>query len=175
MGKRIIILLFLLAEAIYSHSQELTQIIKGTVIDSDTRSPLSGANIIELNTSPPNGAVTDESGRFRITTRIGRITIKITYLGYEDIIVQDILVGSGKEIELEIALQEKVVQTSDVVVRADKSGSKNINQMATISTNTIRTDDALRYAGGFYDPSRIVNAFAGIVPSLLNSEMPFQE
>jgi hypothetical protein len=34
--------------------------------------------------------------------------------------------------------------------------------MATVSANTIRTKDAMRYAGGFYDPSRIVNAFAGI-------------
>ena len=163
MGKSIIILVFLFAGALDSHSQVLTQVLKGVVIDSDTRVALPGANIFEFNSSPPNGAVTDANGKFRITTGIGRITLRITYLGYEDMIIRDVLVGSGKEVDLEIALREKVVQTSDVVIRSDKSGRKNINQMATISINTIRTDDALRYAGGFYDPSRIVNAFAGVV------------
>jgi len=165
MGKSILILAFLIAGALDSHSQILTQVLKGVVIDSDTRVALPGANIFELNSSPPNGTVTDANGKFRITTGIGRITLRITYLGYEDVVIRDILVGSGKEVDLEIALREKVVVTSDVVIRSDKSGRKNINQMATISTNTIRTDDALRYAGGFYDPSRIVNAFAGVVTS----------
>ncbi|MBK7625931.1 MAG: TonB-dependent receptor [Bacteroidales bacterium] len=163
MGKGVVIFIFFLAGALDSHSQAITQVIKGIVIDNDTRIALPGANIIELNSSPPNGAVTDSFGKFRITTGIGRITIKVTFLGYEEMIIRDILVASGKEVDLEIALTEKVVQTSDVIIRSDKSGRKNINQMATISTNTIRTDDALRYAGGFYDPSRIVNAFAGVV------------
>lgn len=163
MGKRIFIIFFLLTGAFYCHSQALTQVLKGTVTDRDTRNPLAGANITELHSSPPNGSVTDSDGKFKITTGIGRITIKVTYLGYDEMVIRDILVGSGKEVDLEISLQEKVVQTSEVVIRSDKSGRKNINQMATISTNTIRTDDALRYAGGFYDPSRIVNAFAGVV------------
>ena len=165
MGKRIFILLLLSLSGFASLSQALTQTLKGTVTDNETRMPLAGANILELNSSPPNGAVTDARGKFRLTTLIGRITIRITYLGYEDLIIRDILVASGKEVDVNVALLEKVIQTSDVVVRSDKSGRKNINQMATISTNTIRTDDALRYAGGFYDPSRIVNAFAGVVTS----------
>src|SRR5512133_736758 len=33
------------------------------------------------------------------------------------------------------------------------------------SSYKIRTEDAMRYAGGFYDPSRIVNSYAGIVTS----------
>ena len=165
MGKRIFILLLLSLSGLASLSQALTQTLKGTVTDNETRMPLAGANILELNSSPPNGAVTDAGGKFRLTILIGRITIRITYLGYEDLIIRDILVASGKEVDVNVALLEKVIQTSAVVVRSDKSGWKSINQMATISTNTIRTDDALRYAGGFYDPSRIVNAFAGVVTS----------
>jgi hypothetical protein len=163
MGKSFFIFIFLLSGALDSHSQALTQVLKGVVIDSDTRIALPGANVIELNSSPPNGAVSDSFGKFRITAGIGRITIKVSFLGYEEMVIRDILVASGKEVDLEIALREKVIRTSDVVVKADRNGRTNINQMATISTNTIRTDDALRYAGGFYDPSRIVNAFAGVV------------
>jgi hypothetical protein len=163
MGKQIIVMLLLFLSCLSSHSQGFTQTFKGTVTDRETKIPLAGANIIEINSSPPNGAITDAAGKFRLNTQIGRISVKITYLGYEDLIIRDILVASGKEVDVNVSLQEKVIQTSDVVVHSDKAGRQSVNQMATISTNTIRTDDALRYAGGFYDPSRIVSAFAGVV------------
>jgi hypothetical protein len=163
MGKLITILLLLLAGALDSHSQVFTQTLKGTVTDRETKIPLAGANVFVMNSSPPIGAVTDKNGKFKLSVGFGRTSLRISYLGYEDLMIRDVLVASGKEVELEIVMQEKVIQTSDVVVRSDRSGTKNINQMATISTNTIRTDDAIRYAGGFYDPSRIVNAFAGVV------------
>jgi hypothetical protein len=165
MRKSFIILLILLTGVLDSQSQIIKQLLKGTVTDRETRIVLQGANIFELNSTPPNGAVTDASGKFKLTTNIGRVTLRITYLGYEEMIIRDILVGSGKEIDIDISLQEKIIRTSDVVVRSDNTGGRSINQMATISTNTVRTDDALRYAGGFYDPSRIVNAFAGVVTS----------
>jgi hypothetical protein len=182
MGKWIFILMLMSFRIL--GAQSLTQTIKGTITDNETGKPLAGANILEINSSPSNGTVTDVVGRFRLTTGIGRISIRISYLGYEDIIIRDILVSSGKEVDINAVLQEKVIQTADVVVRSEKDGRKSINQMATISTNTIRTDDALRYAGGFYDPSRIVNAFAGVVTSNSdqsndivirgNSSQPFQ-
>jgi hypothetical protein len=169
MGKSFLILPLLFLPLFSAQSQTITQILKGTVTDKETRFPLPGANIIEIGSFPPNGTATNGSGKFRLTTSIGRISIKITYLGYEDITIRDILVASGKEVELNIELLEKVVKTNDVVVHSSKTGNKSVNQMAIISTNTIRTDDALRYAGGFYDPSRIVNAFAGVVSA--NSDM----
>jgi hypothetical protein len=163
MRKQIIILMLLYLSCYDALTQNLTQTLKGTVTDKETGVTLPGANIIEINSAPPNGAVTDAAGKFKLTAGIGRISLKITYLGYEDYVVRDILVASGKEVDIDVALQEKVIRTSDVVIRSDNSGGKSVNQMAIISTNTIRTDDALRYAGGFYDPSRIVNAFAGVV------------
>lgn len=148
-----------------AQSQDNFQVIKGVVTDNDTGMPIYGAYVIELNSSPVNGTSTDLSGKFSIKVRIGRVSLKISSLGFDDIIIRDVLVGSGKEVILPVGLTEKVIQTEDVVVSADKSRQAGINQMATISTSTIRTDDALRYAGGFYDPSRIVNAFAGVVTS----------
>jgi hypothetical protein len=164
---RKIIMLILLPVAL-SHplnSQDLHQTLKGKVTDRETGEPLTGAYVLESGSSTSNITTTDASGNFRLTTGIGRVTLKISYIGYEDLLIKDILVASGKEVEINTELREKVIQTSDVVVRSDRSGNTSINQMATISTNTIRTDDALRYAGGFYDPSRIVNSFAGVITS----------
>jgi len=144
------------------HAQTITQTLKGVVTDKETGRPLAGANILILNTEPLSGTSTDGEGKFRLNAEIGRISVKVTFLGYEDLFINDILIASGKEIYIPVGLQEKVIQTGMVIVRLGDSGKSSLNPMATVSATTIRTKDAMRYAGGFYDPSRIVNAFAGI-------------
>ncbi|MBA4322093.1 MAG: hypothetical protein C0408_04685, partial [Odoribacter sp.] len=145
------------------HSQAPTQTLKGHITDKETRTPLAGANIIILNSMPLNGTSTDDGGKFMLTVGVGRITIKVSFLGYEDIILPDLLIASGKEVDLNIELTEKVIPTQEVIISAGRESRAGLNQMASISTQTVRANDALRYAGGFYDPSRIVNAFAGVV------------
>jgi hypothetical protein len=146
-------------------AQKPTQILKGIITDKETRVPLPGANIIILNTSPLNGTTTDVSGKFRFSVEIGRLSVRVSFLGYEDVVISDLLIASGKEVELNIEMREKIIRTQEVIVSAAKESRAGINQMASISTQMIRSDDALRYAGGFYDPSRIVNSFAGVVTS----------
>jgi len=144
------------------NGQKPTQVLKGVVIDKETQNPLSGTNVIILNSSPSIGTITNASGKFRLSVETGRVSIKFSFLGYEDVVINDVLIGSGKEVDLNIEMLEKIIQTKEVVINGSKRNNAALNQMASISTQTIRTDDALRYAGGFYDPSRIVNAFAGV-------------
>ncbi|MCK7534839.1 MAG: carboxypeptidase-like regulatory domain-containing protein [Marinilabiliales bacterium] len=144
------------------YSQNIVQTIKGIVSDRETGAPLPGANISILNSGPLTGTIADSNGKFSIVTATGRVSVKISYLGYEDLLLKEVLVTSGREVNISAALQEKVIETGEVVIRPGKKGLPYISQMAAVSTNTIRTEDALHYAGGFYDPSRIVNAFAGV-------------
>lgn len=162
MGRHVLLWVSLTFVSLTIHAQTITQTLKGVVSDKETGRPLAGANIVILNTEPPSGASTDADGKFRLNTEIGRISVKVTFLGYEDLVINDMLIASGKEIYIPVELQEKVIQTGVVVVRPGDSGKSSLNPMATVSATTIRTKDAMRYAGGFYDPSRIVNAFAGI-------------
>jgi hypothetical protein len=134
-------------------------------MDKETRVPLAGANVIILNSNPLNGTTTDAHGKFRIISEVGRVTVVVSFLGYEEIVFPDILIASGKEVDLSIEMRENVMLTKEVIVSADKENNSGINKMASISTITIRTDDALRYAGGFFDASRIVSAFAGVANS----------
>jgi hypothetical protein len=165
MGKFSLILLLLLSGVLDSHSQVITQILKGTVTDRETKIPLAGANIFIINSNPPTGASTDKDGKFRLSAPIGRISIKISFLGYEDLLLNNILISTGKEVEINAGMVEKVVITQDVLVRASQDNRPNLNPMAAISTHTIRTEEAMHYAGGFYDPSRIVNSYAGVITS----------
>jgi len=156
-----IILTILPARSIFA--QVPTQIVKGIVTDRERGTPLPGANIIIVNSSPPAGTITDETGKFRLSSPIGRITIKASFIGYQDLIVRDIFVATGKQVELSVEMTENIVSAREVIVTAGSNSSSPVNQMATISARTLRANDALRFAGGFYDPSRMVNSFAGVV------------
>ena len=146
-----------------SFSQRYTQQIKGIVIDSDTRQPLWGANVLIINSNPLKGSTTDEQGRFKIeNVEIGRKSIKISYIGYEEKVIPEILVGSGKEINLTIEIKEKIISAKEVVISAGRERTQPINAMAGVSFRVFSVDDASRYAGGLSDPSRMASAFAGV-------------
>ncbi len=48
-------------------AQNLTQTVKGTVLDKITEQPLIGASILLAESNPPVGATTDENGNFSIS------------------------------------------------------------------------------------------------------------
>ncbi len=54
--------------------------VTGTVIDSESKAPLSGANVIETGTT--NGAITDFDGNFTLETSGKTGTLTISYVGY---------------------------------------------------------------------------------------------
>jgi len=145
-----------------TYSQSVSQIIRGLVTDSETHVPLAGAGVILDSREGRQQTVTDESGMYRITTGAGRVSVRISYLGYSEVFFSDVLVSTGKEIELNAELTETVISTGDIIITAGRKSSASVNTMATVSSLTLRSADALRFAGGYYDPSRMVNSFAGI-------------
>jgi hypothetical protein len=159
------VLVWLLLGTQYSYSQTNTQFIKGTVSDSESGKPVAGANILVLDSDPPVGAITGPDGKFRVAVPYGRASLKISFLGYEDLVFTNIPVNSAKEIEITAGLQEKVISTEEVVIKGAVREHPYLNPMASVSTHTLRSEDALHYAGGFYDPSRMVNSYAGVVTS----------
>ncbi|MBK8685431.1 MAG: carboxypeptidase regulatory-like domain-containing protein [Bacteroidetes bacterium] len=84
-----------------------TQTLKGAVLDQDLKYPLIGATIQVLkDTQLVAGGRTDEEGRFRIAQiPVGRYTLTCSYLGYQDRILQNIEINSGKETQIQIEMQ----------------------------------------------------------------------
>jgi carboxypeptidase-like protein len=150
-------------------AQQPAQNIKGTIIDRESEMPLPGATVIVVN-SDPVGTTSDINGHFRLDDiTVGRITLKISYVGYEEQYVNDILVSSGKEIVLKISLKESFSSLNEVVIKADTRKEKAINSMATISARTVSVEEAGRFAGGMDDPSRLASTFAGVTPSTVDN------
>ncbi len=139
------------------------QTIRGTVVDADTKSPLIGANISIANTDPFLGAVTDVDGNFKIDqVPVGRHTVQISYLGYENQVLSNQLIGSGKQLILNIELTESIKKLQEVVVTAGADNkAAPINEMAMVSAQSFSVEETKRFAAGVSDPARMITAFAG--------------
>jgi hypothetical protein len=139
------------------------QTVRGKVIDQDSKTPIIGANVIIVGSNPIMGASTDLDGNFRITNvPVGRITLQVTYLGYEPQMLSNLLVGSGKELVLTIEIAESVVALADITVTAQGNKQEALNEMATVSAKVFTVEETKRYAGSFNDPARMVSNFAGV-------------
>ena len=156
--KRIFFLFFLFP--IISFAQNNTQNIRGVVTDKLSQMPLVGV-AIEINTLQ-KATTTDMRGRYAITNiSPDRYEIKVTYVGYKSITIPNVLVTSGKEVMLDIALEEDFVKLNEVVIKAKNHGG-TINKLASVSARTFSMEEVNRYAGGRSDPARLVANFAGV-------------
>ncbi|MFC2103922.1 TonB-dependent receptor plug domain-containing protein, partial [Bacteroidota bacterium] len=87
----------------------------------------------------------------------------VSYLGYGGQEIKDIIVGSAKEVYLNIELTELLVSVSEVVIKAEIDKTKPLNSMALVSARSFSVEETQRFAGGLDDPGRMVSAFAGVV------------
>jgi len=156
-------LLFLLFFFSNTFSQSFNQTIRGIIADEDSKLPIAGATVAIAGTNPLKATLTDNEGNFRLeNVPVDRITLQVSYSGYENIILPNIVVNSGKEVVLNINMQQAVVQMKDVVITVDKNKAQALNDMAIVSGRSISPEQTNRYAGGFNDPSRILSNFAGV-------------
>jgi len=156
---KLLVLFFLIVG--YLHGQQTLQSIKGVVVDQQTTLPLIGANIALVGQSV-QGTVTDLDGRFQIKVPIGRQQLSISYIGYETILLPNILVTTGKEVILEIGLEESIADLAEVTVSSKLPKGKQNNEMATISTRSFSLEEVTRFAGTVNDVSRMAANFAGV-------------
>lgn len=160
-----IIPLFLagLALSSLSFAQQITQTIRGTIIDQDSNIPLIGATVSVGDTNPMIGAVSDVDGNFRLTdVPIGRVTLKVTFVGYEERVIPNLLISSAKEEILNITLAESINTLEAVTIDGTQTRGEALNEMAMVSAHTFSVEETQRYAGSFDDPARMVSAFAGV-------------
>jgi hypothetical protein len=158
---------FLLLPLVISFSlqaQMLTQTIRGTVIDKVSQTTLPGASIILVNSDPLIGTTTDPDGNFKLTQiPVGTHTIRISFIGYKEVTLPNILVNSGKEVVLTIPIDEDITQLDEIVIRPDLEKNKPLNEMATVSTRAFSVEETRRFAAAVNDPARAAVSFAGVV------------
>jgi hypothetical protein len=151
------------AISIFASGQELTQVVRGQVVDAESQAPLAFASIAVITTDPIIGVITDDNGYFRLEeVPVGRHDLKVSFVGYENQIIPEVMVSTGKEIVLNIKLKEEISELKEVVIKANIQKDKPLNSMSTVSARTFSVEEARRYAGGWDDPGRLVASFAGV-------------
>jgi hypothetical protein len=157
------ILLFL--PAIF-YAQVPTQIIRGTVIDKDTRELLIGATVSIKDANPSMGTVTDIDGKFALTAvPTGRVQVQCAYIGYGTWLSDPFILNSAREQTLAIELTQASVSGNEVVISAKKFGNEPLNEVSILSARSFSVDETQRYAASANDPGRMAQGFPGVQPS----------
>lgn len=139
-------------------AQNLTQTIRGTVTNEITGLTLEGVNIQILDTR--YGTATDETGQFKMSgIPIGRYILQATAVGFDTLTISELYLQSGKEVVLDLQLQERSSILGEVVVTGTSNPFPN-----DIPSVTLLTQEAtVRYPATFYDPARLLTAYPGVV------------
>ena len=144
-------------------SQEFVQTVRGRVLDAESQQGLPGASVVISTLYPVMGTVTDVEGYFRFEkVTVGRHDIKVNYLGYKEQVLSQVLVGSGKEIVLEIMLEESVKKLNEVVINDREEGNEAVNEMASVSSRSFSVEQTGKFAATGDDPARLAMSFAGV-------------
>ncbi len=142
-----------------------TQTVRGKITDAASKAPIPGASLLVLNSNPPLGTSTDPGGNFRLAqVPVGRVNLRVTFLGYEPVLLKDIVVNAGKEVVLDLVMTESVTTLEEATVTYKRSDDVTVtnNEMATLSARPFNPGETLKYAGSLGDPSRMAANFAGV-------------
>ncbi len=138
-----------------------TQTIRGTVIDRESKFPMPFASIELLDTDPRMGTMTDLKGVFELkNVPVGRYSVRVTYVGYEDAVLSEVVVGSAKEVVLSMEIAESSQSIGEVSVTMKKG--EPLNQMVTVSGRSFNVEETKRYPASISDPARMAQVFAGV-------------
>ena len=165
MTKTISIIYVLLMLPLLLLAQQYEQTVRGVVLEKDTRESLPGAAVIVFSGDRDFGTTTNEKGEFAVSgVPVGRCNVTISMLGFVPYVSNNILVYSGKETVLEIAMEEDIYALGEVSVTAKVDKELPLNKLAVVSARMLSSEEANRYAGTFAgDPARLVAGFAGVI------------
>lgn len=139
----------------------LKQTVRGQVFDKDSKSPLPFATVQIIDSDPAVGTTTDIDGKFALEdVPVGRYSFKISYVGYSEAIISDILLGSAREAVIRAELSEQVHALGGLVISAQKNDP--INDMAIINARPFNAEETKRYAATVGDPGRMAQIYPGV-------------
>jgi len=130
-SKRCILGLFLFMFILFSGTAHAQRLVKGTVVDAETKETLPGVNVVVLGTT--KGVATDLDGNFSISLDEKEIWLQFSYTGYEKV---DIDVSNRNS--LTVQLKQITTMMDEVVVIAYGSVRKSD---LTGAVSSIKTAD----------------------------------
>ncbi len=165
MPRYFISLLFFQLFTRFAFAQLPQQTIKGKITDKASGQALVGAivTITKDSSGAIKGSSTNDAGLFKIEgVAIGRRSLKIAYIGYKPVYINDLIVSSAKAVYLNIDMEENLNQLDAVEVIANDDKAGTLSDIASISARTFSVEETERYPGARQDPARMASNYAGV-------------
>ncbi|KXT49994.1 TonB-dependent receptor [Bacteroides intestinalis] len=112
--------------------------IKGTVLDKQTKEPLTGATIQITGTA--QGVVADIDGNYTLNVNDGTYTITVRYIGYKDILLNSIKVKAETVLNFELESDAQALGEVSVVAKKNLEGERALQmerQKATLAIENL--------------------------------------
>ena len=113
--------------------------IKGSITDKQTREPLTGATVQIVGTT--QGAIADMDGNYSLNVTNGIYTLSIKYVGYKDIVVNNVKTGKADVIlNFELESDAQALGEVSVVARKNLEGERALQmerRKATLAIENI--------------------------------------
>jgi hypothetical protein len=156
-------LLFVLIVFVVASAAAQTQVVRGVVKDAQGAYPLIGVSVILVGSDPIRGTSTNLEGEFVLEdVPVGRQHLAFQYIGYQSTSYPNVLVTAGKEVILDVRMEESVEQLKELVVSGNANKDQPINEMAKVSARTFDLEEVTRFSGGRNDVARLATNFAGV-------------
>lgn len=115
--------------------------IFGKVTDASNNEELIGANVMIVNTTI--GAATDLDGMFQLKNlEPGIYSLKVSYISYQSIIVEQVKVESGTDARINIQLAQVSTELEEVVVTAEALKNSEVSVLK-IQKNSVNIVDGM--------------------------------
>jgi len=151
----ILILLMILQHG-WLYSQQ--GVIQGRVYNANNNEPLAFATIAIFGTSI--GSTSDLDGNFLFTgLEPGYVELRVSSVGFETYISEEIQVTNAKKVFLEVPLVEANVELEEVVIKA--SPFRKIDE-SPVSLQRISIKEIEKSPGGNRDISRVIQSYPGV-------------
>lgn len=153
------IFLFFLNQIVLS---QVLQTVKGRVVDKETGIGLPGA-IVQLKVIGSQSIVVANNDGFYkfINVPVGRQSFLYSFSSYKTIPINDVIITSGKEMVINVELEENAIKMDEVEVKAS-SEKDLVNTMQMANMKSFSIEETERYAGSRQDPARMAQNFAGV-------------
>jgi len=139
-------------------SSKSTAEINGVIVDVKSNKPLSGVNIVVLNSRL--GTATDDDGWFQISKKNHfQKYPEVTVVGYSSQILKDIPITENSSVNLRFELEEVIHSIKEIIVTP---GHFSLMGRKSVSRNTLSEEEIRQFPQLGDDICRVVKRLPGI-------------
>lgn len=156
--KKLLFILLFLAVGYLPAQERQVGVVKGSVLDSETKQPLVGVTVSIVNSK--QGTVSDNDGNFELqNVTVGIQTLTFSSIGYKTMNRADVVVNPGKIQYVNVELSPSDVEMKEVVVTG---GYFTDVEDKPVSTINFSSEEIRRSPGTAGDVSRILLALPSV-------------